>query len=119
MQTTDTLNTNPVIDWWISAQPIFANFTRYIETSPLTVADAASMAREIRDLYEALGEIHYPQEADDVYDHFTRALISLFMSFEAAGYGNWRQAELYLGRAVTEWVYTKCACTMIGIGGIQ
>jgi hypothetical protein len=118
MQTTDTLNANPAMDWWISAHPIFVNFMRYIET-PLTVENAAIMAREIRDLYEAIGEIYCPQEVDDVYDHFTLALISMFLSFEAAGYGNWKEAELRLGRAVTEWIYTKSACRKAGIGGIQ
>lgn len=119
MQTTDALDRNPTITWWISARPIFSSFSHFVENLPLTAKDASEQIKQIHDLYQAISEIDCPEEVDDVYDHITQAFLNLFMAYKTAASGNWMQAELFFGYAISEWIYTKSACSNVGIGRIQ
>jgi len=45
-----------------------------------------------------------PPEADAAYTCTTRAILNLFMCYEALENFQWTQADVFYGRATSEWV---------------
>lgn len=102
------ISISPISQWWIEIRPLVNIFADLIQQSPtLNIETADETACQLKKLYTAVQQAYCPEEADDVYTHLTRAMLNLFMCYEALGTFQWDKGDVFYGRATTDWMYTK------------
>jgi hypothetical protein len=107
---------SPVAEWWIAIRPIVNSFAEVIQQSPmLRFEDADEIASQLKELYNAVQQVYCPDEANEAYTHLTRAMLNLFMCYEALGLFQWDKGDTFYGRATTDWIYAKGSLYREGI----
>ena len=110
------LKVSPVAQWWIEIRPFVNTFADLIQQSPmLKIEDADDTARQLKDMYNAIQQRYCPNEANELYTHITRAILNLFMCYEALSTFQWDKGDIFYGRATTDWIYAKGALHHEGI----